>query len=226
MKRSYLSLTLIIFCFLAGCKQPKDNPQINSDEKPPHQAEILSAVQPDDCYICGNPADSLVPYYAKRDSIGIIHWNSQSVNDTGVRVYDDHGKELFEQDSSKTKWNTFGNGYGSVWINGTPNRGITNVTAYYKEKDTVDFDNVKKILCQRCLNKVLSFYNDQIEYGEISRIGTTGYCLIDFQSRELYTLSDPYRGYYIRDYYVTYNICNDKNNEIDLLIFYAPRKRT
>ena len=70
------------------------------------------------------------------------------------------------------------------------------------------------------------FYTDQKNYGEGSRVGTTGYCLIDFKTKKLYTLSDPYRGYFIRDYYVTYEMkeLEGKEKHIELLIVYAPER--
>lgn len=52
------------------------------------------------------------------------------------------------------------------------------------------------------------------------------HALVDFTNRKLYTLSDPYRGYYIRDYYVTYDIKTGMDNDrIELIIFYAPERR-
>ena len=56
--------------------------------------------------------------------------------------------------------------------------------------------------------------------GDESHIGTTGFSLIDFKTRELYTLSDPYRGYMIRDYYIQFDIReNGHDRYIDLTIF-------
>lgn len=105
-----------------------------------------------------------------------------------------------------------------------PNRGITDVRAYYEPDDEVDFDSVKEKMCQTCLDQVVNFYVDQKDYGEDRTLGTTGYCLVDFQTKKLYTLSDLYRGYFIRDYYVTYEIVEDaegSESRIEVLIFYA-----
>ncbi|MFR0667304.1 MAG: hypothetical protein ACLSIF_11640 [Faecalimonas umbilicata] len=79
------------------------------------------------------------------------------------------------------------------------------------------------MLCQKCLDQVTEFYCEQDEHGDESHIGTTGFSLIDFKTRELYTLSDPYRGYMIRDYYIQFDIReNGHDRYIDLTIFYAP----
>lgn len=80
------------------------------------------------------------------------------------------------------------------------------VSAYYSDADVPNFESLKDLLCQKCLDKVAEFYNEQMEDGEESHIGATGFALIDFQTKELYRLSDPYRGYMIRDYYIPYNL--------------------
>lgn len=187
--------------------------------------EYISAIESENCFVCGENELSLIPYYSKRDSIGIIHWNRSAVSDTEVRAYDDNGKELFDIDGTSMKINSYGDGYGSVWIRGNSNRGISSVSAYYSDADAPDFEKLKDLLCQKCLDKVTEFYNEQMENEEESRIGTTGFALIDFQTKELYRLSDPYRGYMIRDYYIQYDLRENRDDTyIDLTIFYAPER--
>ena len=51
--------------------------------------------------------------------------------------------------------------------------------------------------------------------------------MVDFVTRELYTLSDPYRGYSIRDYFVRFDIVDDPDgteDRIELFLFYAPER--
>lgn len=190
------------------------------------EKKYCSSIEAENCFVCGYLENSLIPYYAKRDSIGIIHWNSQWVSDTGVRAYDDNGKELFGNESMSLMANSFGDGYGSVYIQEMANRGISELSAYFSDTDCVDFEKLSGLLCQNCLDKVAEFYCDQKESGNSSYIGTTGFSLIDFQTRELYPLSDPYRGYMIRDYYIQYDFQNNEDESyIDLTIFYAPERK-
>ena len=190
------------------------------------EKKYCSGIEAENCFVCGHLENSLIPYYAKRDSIGIIHWNSQWVSDTGVRAYDDNGKELFGNESTSLMANSFGDGYGSVYIREMANRGISELSAYFSDTDCVNFEKLSGLLCQNCLDKVTAFYCDQKENGSNSHIGTTGFSLIDFQTRKLYPLSDPCRGYMIRDYYIQYDIQeNEDENYIDLTIFYAPERK-
>lgn len=229
--KKHISCFMLIFCCLfSGCGKVRgeiaeEKTETGTKQKE-FQMEVTSSVEPDDCYICGSRNESLMPYYANRDSIGIIHWNQLEIIDSDVRAYDD-GNEIFGQESTGMSSCSFGDDYGSISVNGTPNRGFTNVNVYYKDKDELDFTAVSKIVCQNCLDKAAEFYEDQKNIGEDSRIATTGYCLVDFLTRELYTLSDPYRGYFIRDYYVTYDIVENlegTDNYIDILIIYAPER--
>lgn len=187
MKKKMMRVALL-FCIIigiGGCRgkleETQGLPEMNEPTSSVEEiAEMknISHIESDDCFICGQKENSLIPYYAKRDSIGIIHWNSQSVSDTRVREYDD---------------------------------------------DTIDFEKASDVLCQKCLDQVTEFYCEQDEHGDESHIGTTGFSLIDFKTRELYTLSDPYRGYMIRDYYIQFDIReNGHDRYIDLTIFYAP----
>lgn len=226
MRKGMGWIGILALCLLTGCADKRDVETVLQDPEE-YSLSVESEVPSEDCFICGNREDSLMPYYGNRDSVGIIHWNDFSISDTEVRAYDDEGNELFGQEESDSRLNAFGEGYGSVSVHGMPNRGITDVTAYYEPDDEVDFDTVKEKLCQTCLDQVVDFYVDQKNYGEDSRLGTTGYCLVDFQTKKLFTLSDPYRGYFIKDYYVTYEIVEDtegSESRIEMLIFYAPER--
>ena len=228
MKRRAFFLTMLMTCLLCGCGQSSASAEAaTQQEKPEYELSVESTIGQEDCSICSNGGGSLMSYYGKKDSIGIIHLNDLSISDTEVRAFDDDGNEVFGQSSTNTMLNSYGEGCGSVMISGMPNRGYSDAKIYYKAKDEVNFDKLKDSLCQTCLDKVVEFYVDQKNSGDDSRLGTTGYCLVDFSTRELYTLSDPYRGYMIRDYYVRYDMEEGPTSEddyIDLFTVYAPER--
>ena len=82
-KRGGLCLTVLLFGAFLGCGKVHTNmPKIKEEmETEEFQLEISSSVEQGECYICGEREDSLMPYYAKRDSIGIVHWNQPAVTD-------------------------------------------------------------------------------------------------------------------------------------------------
>lgn len=195
MRGKRVALAVVTLCILCGCKSEQATEDGRKQvEKERVKIEMESSVPPEECFVCGASKDSLMPYYAKRDSVGIVHWKNFAVINTEVRAYDDDGNELLNLEHFSHKFSSFGKGYGSISVSLQPNRGISDVRISLGKKDAVD-------------------------------LVTTGYCLVDFTDRQLYTLSDPYCGCCIRDYYVTYDIVTDKGDDrIELLIFYAPER--
>lgn len=225
MKKQIIGLMLVLSCLTSGCSFGKSQ-KMDQLEQKEYQLDIQSEVKQEDCFVCGNHSESLMPYYGKRDSIGIIHWNSGSIMDTEVRTYDDEGNEIFEQ-GSNMKSSSFGKNNGTVMFNTMPIRGISEITVTYKDADEVDLDLLKQRLCQECLEQVLKIYIDQKNLGKDDHVATIGYCLVDFQTKRLYTLSEPYSTYFIRDYHVSYEIKEDNGgtgDKIEIQIFYAPER--
>lgn len=233
MKRcNILCFVLLVGITLCGCQAKSEETKTNNQEaeqiiyqtEEEFELSLKSSIDKDECFICGNPAGGILDYYYKFDSIGIIHWADMSVTDTRIREYDDDGNERTDYGYMSMTGSSFGEGYGSIWNNAQPDRCIAEPKIYLGEKDTLDYKKLKNKLCQGCLDKVCGFYEDQVNSGNDDYLASTGYCLIDFTTGKLYTLSDPYRGYSIRDYVVKYDLKEQGNGEkyIDLLIFYAP----
>lgn len=226
MKKQKLILHVIVLviCLLIKYFLPGTDPGLIS--------RVISDVPKDGCFICGSRPDCLISRYSQRDSVGIVYWNQPDMNDTGVRAFDDSGNELFAQGAIHLRSFSYGKDHGTISLTENPDCGISHVTVHYTGADTADIGRLKSILCQKCLDKAAGFYTDQKNHGTASSSGTTGFCLIDFKTRELYALSDPCRGYSIRDYYVSFfiNECPVKENAgitdgvMDILIFYAPRR--
>lgn len=226
MKKIY-SILLVLCIGLAGCGG-KTEENYELEETSEIKIDVESTVSEADCFLCGRAEESLMSYYSKKESIGIVHLNGLQISETKVRDFDDDGNELFEQKGLSTTINSFGDGCGSISISGNPNRGYTNIDVSVTDKDEVDFDIVKEKLCQKCLDKIVDFYEDAANYGETENMGCTGYCLIDFQTKELYRLSEPYRGYTMGDYCVRYDINKEggssDRHKIDLFIAYLPER--
>ena len=191
MKKRLIIMLLAGCMVLSGCaaKENIESQQDNrAEEKEEFYIEVASQIEQEKCFLCGEADDSLMGYYSKKESIGIVHLNSLHISETRVRDFDDDGNELFQQGGSSTMMNSFGDGYGSVVIHGNPDRGYTNVDVSVSDKDEVDFELLDDRLCQTCLDTLADFYEDQINDGDSENNGCSGYCLIDFQTKELYRL--------------------------------------
>ena len=213
-RRSIVCLAFLLEIMLCGCRTQLE--KVSEME----EQTLQSSINKDNCYICGTPAGGLLEYYYKFDSVGIIHWADMSVIDTHLWEYDNEsGKHLNVADTA------FGKGYGSVCVTSQPDRGIAEAEIALREKDVMDYCSLKDKLCQDCLAKIYGFYEDQINSGNDEYLESTGYSLIDFTTGELYTLSDPRRGYSIRDYIVRYEFEEKGGKRIKLLICYAPVRK-
>ena len=74
-------------CLLCGCGQSSASAESAiQPEKPEYELSVESNIGQEDCSICGNGGGSLMSYYGKKDSIGIIHLNDLSISDTEVRA--------------------------------------------------------------------------------------------------------------------------------------------
>ena len=172
MKQKTIFLAVIPVCLLiGGCANVGISEEDISTEEVSIQKE--SAISPDQCFVCGDMTRSMMSYYSGRDSIGIIHWNNQSVFDTEVRLYDDDGNELFDTDGSSTRHNSFGDNGGSITIRGTPERGYSSVSVYASEADEADLDQLSDVLCQDCLDEVCGFYEDEVNSGDEENVSST-----------------------------------------------------
>ena len=90
MKRKTFFLTMLMTCLLCGCGQSSASAESAiQPEKPEYELSVESNIGQEDCSICGNGGGSLMSYYGKKDSIGIIHLNDLSISDTEVRAFDD-----------------------------------------------------------------------------------------------------------------------------------------
>lgn len=133
MKQKISCLAVISVCLLiGGCANVGISEEDISTEEVSIQKE--SAISPDQCFVCGDMTRSMMSYYSGRDSIGIIHWNNQLVNqlvfDTEVRLYDDDGNELFDTDGSSTRHNSFGDNGGSIYYSWNARSGATVQSLY------------------------------------------------------------------------------------------------
>ena len=223
MKQKTIFLAVISVCLLkGGCA----NVEISEDDISIEEVSIQkeSTTSPERCFVCGDTDRSMMSYYSGRDSIGIIHWNNQSVFDTEVRLYDDDGNELFDTDGSSTRHNSFGDSGGRINIRGTPERGNSVGSVYARETDEADVEKMSDVLCLGWSGWEWGVYEDEVNSGDEENVSSTGYCLVDFEEKQLYTLSDPYRGYFIRDYRIRYDIEpeTEEGRRIQIDIVYVP----
>ncbi len=211
MKRTVMILLLLIMVILPGCEKTKaeDN-----------QIQCVSEVVKEECCICGMNNRSMMDYYRKSGMIGLVCLNTMNISNLDTRQYSNDGTEIVD-DHSGDMYNSHGENECSFSISGMPSRGILEATVYYGEDARPDFNIIKDLLCQDCIDKVIEMYNDEIGWsdgnGRFPEV-----CLVDFATNELYTLGEHHTGYWIRDFWVH---IDHKEEQSDVMLIYAPEDK-
>ncbi len=112
---------------------------------------------PETCYLCGKSDYSMMSYYRKFDTIGVISLNDWYVLELRLKCHDENGNEV-NGDSNTTFGNTGEISYSSdSSFNGT----IASVKISLEDNYKLEIEKLQEHLCQQCLNKViesLEFY--------------------------------------------------------------------
>lgn len=124
MRKNILLFIIMIILICSGCKTKYLEAEYYSEVTLP---EVKSEILEEECGICGTHPKSLMPYYRKMDSIGLVCLNTLNISNTDVRIYDDDGNELLNQTLTSYRISSHGEEECSFYIQGTPNRGITDV---------------------------------------------------------------------------------------------------
>lgn len=156
------------------------------------------------CYLCGSGGGGKI----ECDSIGLISLNDWYVLDS--QITESGGKPyagLF-----------YGNtGEMTYHLSSIPARGMASIEITFSENLRLDTEIIQNHLCQRCLDKV----TESLEYRKWSREkkNAVPFCLVDYQSKEIYSLQDWHRGCMTRDYWVQ---IQSESSKIFVDIFYVP----
>lgn len=182
------------------------------------------------CYLCGNCEESIMDIYGKRKSVGIVHVNTMSILETHVRSFNDSGKELYEQgEDNRIHFVVLGGEYGTVITMPNADRGYSEVSIFVTDEDAIELEDISEKLCLDCIQQITKFYEVQQENSRPEWKGTTGYCLIDFETRKLYSLTDVYSEQKFGDYIVKIDKEEDgdenESKYMELLIVYAPIRK-
>lgn len=169
------------------------------------------------CYLCGSSDNSMMDYYRKFDTIGLISLNDWHILDFQLKNYDENGKEIKDKGSNQI---FFGNtGEISYLSQGTPSRGMAEISVTLPDNYSLNTDVIENNLYQKCLNKVtstLKYWNSEDEEKK-----TIPLCMVDFDTLEIYSLQDYFRAYFIRDYWVKMDF---QGNNIEIETFYLPER--
>ena len=167
----------------------------------------------DECYLCGNSSRSLMGYYRKFDTVGVIGLNEWYVLDLRLKEYDSDGNPTNDSSGSSS---SFGNTSGiDFHVNANPTRAMSRASI---ESTNGSFDKtvIENNLCQECLDKVTETLEGYFEKGKEEY---QPFCLVDFATLDIYPMQEMNVSYSVGDYWVE---LDHEDSEIEIGVYYLP----
>lgn len=209
---------LIMFYILWIIKERRQEAEAaNLLRQAQERAMVQSNMEPGSCYLCGRNPRSLMGYYRKLNSVGIVFLNDWNITDAQAIALSDKGKEVPCDGKSSTIFNTYGAGHGVVMVRSQKSRGISRIKLSVGEENVLNLGRAAEKLCQPCLNRVTDCFPEQ-SVGAMEQ--NHDVFLLNFLSGQLYTL-EAGRTFVTGDYYIEVRAVNDG---LELLVVYAPER--
>ena len=169
----------------------------------------------EECYLCGNSNRSMMGYYRKFDTVGVIALNDWYVLDLRLKEYDGSGNPI---EASSGTSDSFGNTSGMNFnVKATPSRGMASATIS-SSNGMFNKGEVQNNLWQECLDKVTTTLEGNFENGKEEYLPL---CLVDFATLEIYPLQKRNGAYTVRDYWVE---LDHNESEIIIDVYYLPER--
>lgn len=134
-----------------------------------------------------------------------------------IEKYDEYGQEVRGDGSSEMRsGNTKKISYSSQ---GTVSWGMADIEVTLPENYALDTKFLQKNLCQECLDKVAA----SLEYSkwEGEKKSARPLCLVDFDTMEIYSVQDIFKGYFVGDYWVE---IDEEGSEVGVEVYYLPER--
>lgn len=160
-----------------------------------------------ECRLCGSADDSMMDYYRKFNTLGIICVNDWNVFELETEIHDEDGMGMEERlGTRECIGSTEEYEYKTSSI---PGRGIAEVIITLPEEYKINLLGLQKKLCQDCLDKILESL-ESVRWKREEK-EPLPLCLVDFQTLEIYSLQENVHKTYINNLYVK---TQKNNNEL------------
>lgn len=208
IEKKYLFLpALSLLIFLSACAGQK----AESTAQPSlEHIDFISAIEKEECYLCGNRMDTELADHWGQDNIGIINANTFEIVPIKINSYDRNGRQIKEpQGVLISSGGTLGDSLVHAFTD--PDRGNSHVDIQ-RVGNAINPDAIGTYLCNDCLDDFASHcFEDEIP-PEIA--------VINFVTQEIRPLVESYPWFTFDNYAVACNFQED--GTISLLIYYCP----
>lgn len=210
MKRFILVLLVFLLPILTGCGTGRNTAQLD-------EAEYSSDISTEDCYLCGDGIENLIPGYWGQNNVALISLNTFEIKPIEINRYDRLSGRLIEEYAGVVSFGGGGSTDGGFSANLMLeyDRGYASGSVDFLTDETLDVDKAASFLCTECLNEILP--------KDISRCFGVG--AISLDTKEICLFEKNLGGFGLGDFYFDCDLKEQKNGDphrMDLLIFYCP----
>lgn len=150
------------------------------------------------CQLCGKQDNSMMNYYSKFNTLGIITLNDWNILELATSVHDENGVKIDNHSGTRTGLGTTKEYHYET--SSIPSKGIAEINISFSEEVQPNVASLQKQLCQECLDGIL----ETLEFDKWKREKKEAMplCLIDFQTMKLYSLQPLTQKIYMDKYYI------------------------
>lgn len=204
MKRFSLIVLLLVIMLLlgSGTKQSGMTYPYTSD------------TSTEDCYLCGNGIDDLIPFYWGQNNIALLSLNTFDIKPIEINRYDRITKKLIEEYEGTVSLGggrSKDGGFSANLLVDSDRGYADGVLDFFGDK-ALDIDKAAEFLCAGCLDKILPSQS----------IRCFGVGVIHFDTKEVRVFEKQLGGFGLGDFYVKCSLTNRYRSRMNILIFYCP----
>ena len=213
MRRFVFALSLALMLVLAGCRTRQSTD--SSGTAVPQKTVYSSNTSAEDCYLCGDSAESPLSPYWGQNNIALLSLNTFEIKPLEINRYDKIDGRLIEEYEGTVSLALKNNDSGfSASLMQNSDRGYATGTVEFNSDAVLDVSKAADFLCADCLNEILS-----------SRIdGCFGVGAVNLTTKEARIFEEHFGGFGLGDFYIDYDLQDQDGdtNRMDLLVFYCP----
>ena len=214
MRQSIFVLVLLLMLILAGCRTEQSADL--SDAAGFSNTVYSSDTSAEDCYLCGDGIENLIPSYWGQNNIALISLNTFEMKPLEINRYDRIDGRLIEEYSGTVSFGGSGSKDGGFAASLLQNydRGYATGHVDFYDDEVLDVSKAAGYLCEDCLNKILPSQLDRY----------FGVGAINLATKEVRVFEEHLKGFGLGDFYIDCDL-KDRDGDthrMNLLIFYCP----
>lgn len=210
-------LPILLVLFLLGLPSCGKEQTVNTGDSSGTTETIYhSDTSRQDCYLCGEGIENLVPFYWGQNNIALISLNTFDIKPIEINRYDRLTRQLIEEYAGTVSLGGGGSidGGFSADLLLDYDKGYASGSINFYDDTVLDANKAAAFLCEDCLNELLP--------QEIDRCFGVG--AIDLSTKEIRVFEESLGGFGLGDFHIDCDLkdLEDGSHQMSILMFYCP----